>query len=532
MPQIVAEREQTEKAAAEASARKAIKEYRNRRLMYSTVNIVLIFAIIIFITLCMLILKRPDYSEIENRDLAEFPKLTVESYFSGEYMRGISEYFRDTIPMREQLVTLEGYLGKMKGIRFDDVTFHGNISVVTEGTELTTADTIPQQTLPIISGAETGMSESVVTAETQPTASETEDTGETLPLNEFSHNGIAVVDTRGIMLFGGNNSQGTHYANVINQYKAEMGEGVNVYNMVVPTSVEFYLPKKYRKYSGSEKNCIEHIYSELSPDVTSIDAYSRLAEHKDEYIYFRTDHHWAPLGAYYAYTAFCDELGLEYPSLDEYEHKTKEGYVGSLFGYSGDVVLRDNPDTFDYYKPQVDYTTTFYNYDTLRSQGSGNLFQEYVEGGACYSMFIGADALHIKITTENKNGRKIAVFKESYGNAFVPFLVSNFEEIYVIDIRYFGTNAVSYMKQQGITDILFINNIFAANTASLINSIDRLRYSPTGSIVTTVAPPETISETSADIPMPAPEIPSAETIAPPPAETLPVTPGEQTNIVL
>ena len=113
-------------------------------------------------------------------------------------------------------------------------------------------------------------------------------------------------------------------------------------------------------------------------------------------------------------------------------------------------------------------------------------------------MFLGADAIHTKITTSTKNGRKIVVFKESYGNAFVPFLVNNFEEIYVIDIRYFGTNAVDYIKKIGATDVLFIDNCFAANTSSLIKHIEDLYSSPTGSVVTTVTETETApSETIA-----------------------------------
>ena len=80
--------------------------------------------------------------------------------------------------------------------------------------------------------------------------------------------------------------------------------------------------------------------------------------------------------------------------------------------------------------------------------------------------------------------------RQSYGNAFVPFLVNNFEEIYVIDIRYFGTNAVEYLKKTGVTDVLFIDNCFAANTSSLISGIERMFESDTGTVTTTV-PPET-----------------------------------------
>ena len=511
-------------------AQRKLQKYKYRKLVYSMVNIIIITAVVLIVSVCMLVLERPTVSESEKRELAKFPSFSFNSYFSGKYMSGITEYFRDTIPLREKLLSMSEYLTKFKGIKYDNVSFHGNIEVIDEQPTETVTDvqetSLPQiaVTLPgetTVTAAQTEISS--MTAET----TEEPDDGETLPLNEFSHNGIAVIDKTGIMLFGGNNTQGTRYAQIINKYKEQLGPDVNVYNMVVPTSVDFYLPKKYKKYSGSEKACIENIYNNLSPDVTSIDAYSALEAHKDEYIYFRTDHHWAPLGAYYAYTAFCETLGLDCRPLEEYEHKTKQGFVGSLFGYSGDVVLKDNPDEFNYFVPPDSYTTQYYAYDTFASKGSGALLHEYVEGGNCYSMFIGADAVHCKITTEHKNGRKIAVFKESYGNAFIPYLVSNFEEIYVIDIRYFGKNAISYMQQQGVTDVLFINNIFAANTASLINCIDRLSYSYTGSIVTTTAPPETTipQETFTD------ENGNAYyivTSAPEPAETQPVIPSEQT----
>ena len=107
-----------------------------------------------------------------------------------------------------------------------------------------------------------------------------------------------------------------------------------------------------------------------------------------------------------------------------------------------------------------------------------------------YGMFLGSDGIHVKITTSAGTGRKIVMFKESYGNAFAPYLIDSFDEIYVIDIRYFGKNAVQYIKDVGATDVLFINNVFAANTSKLIDGIERLLISPTGTVVVT-APPVT-----------------------------------------
>lgn len=474
----------------------AAKAYKKNIKLYNKISSAVILGVIALTAVMLAVLPRPETSELEKRELTPMPEFSAEALFSGEYFSGVAEHFSDTVPFREQLVVLNSRIKKAMGISAP--TFYGAVDIVAddEGNSLeeepvqTEHKVIePIQDAPVVTDVpDEAVSESTVTETT---------TSETTGIADFSNNGIVVDGVKmygedaGVMLFGGNKKQGARYADIINKYKASL-ENVNVYNMVVPTSVEFYLPKKYSKYSSSEKDAIDYIYSCLSPDVTPIDAYSKLAEHTDEYIYLRTDHHWAPLGAYYAYTAFAEALGMEYHPITDYTEKVKEGFVGSLYGYTNDITLANAPEQFHYFlPPDVTYSVQTYYYDTLASKGSGALFHEYVEGANCYGMFLGADAIHTKVTTSTKNGRKIVVFKESYGNAFVPFLVNNFEEIYVIDIRYFGTNAVDYIKKIGATDVLFINNCFAANTSSLIKHIEDLYSSPTGSVVTTVTETET-----------------------------------------
>lgn len=487
----------------------AAKAYKKNVKLYNKISIAVILGVITLTAVLLAVLPRPKTSELEKRELAPMPEFSAKALFSGEYFSGIAEHYSDTVPFREQLVVLNSRMKKAMGI--SSPTFYGAVDIVAddEGNSLeeTPVQTEPVQTEPVPQQTDVTVSEKTeendnAVTETSAVSETTE--SETTGIADFSNNGIVVDGVKmygedaGVMLFGGNKKQGARYADIINKYKASLGN-VNVYNMVVPTSVEFYLPKKYSKYSSSEKESIDYIYSCLSPDVTPIDAYSKLAEHTDEYIYLRTDHHWSPLGAYYAYTAFCEALGMEYHPITDYTEKVKEGFVGSLYGYTNDITLANAPEQFHYFlPPDVTYSVQTYYYDTLAPKNGGALFHEYVEGANCYGMFLGADAIHTKITTSTKNGRKIVVFKESYGNAFVPFLVNNFEEIYVIDIRYFGTNAVDYIKKIGATDVLFIDNCFAANTSSLIKHIEDLYSSPTGSVVTTVTETETTpSETTA-----------------------------------
>lgn len=475
-----------------------------------------------------LLLERPTVSETENRELETFPKFSLESYLNGSFTAQLDKYFTDTVPFRDTLNEYAAVLENAKGIPSPqfygvEIVNHDPEEIIdsldTEYAEITAETSAPDGQERIAASTEIssapvseGSSIPAVTAppvtvsssdasETETAQSGQEDDSEEFKgdINDFLNNGILVNgvnmygEKAGIMLFGGNDTQGERYANLISSYKRELGDGVNVYNMVVPTSVEFYLPKKYAKYSNSEKREIEFIYSKLTDGVIPVDAYSALEAHKDEYIYFRTDHHWTDLGAYYAYTAFCDAIGQTPPALSDYTAKTKdEPFVGSLFGYTNNIILKNNPDTFTYYMTKSDFKGETYNYRTVTLSEANPIFHQYASGSNMYGMFLGGDGYHIKITTSAGTGRKIVMFKESYGNAFAPYLIDSFDEIYVIDIRYFGKNAVQYIKDVGATDVLFINNVFAANTSKLIDGIERLLTSPTGTVVYT-APPVTTS---------------------------------------
>lgn len=476
-----------------------IEKYDKKKKQMYKISSAVFLTLIAGTAAAMTFLKRPEVSENEKRELAKFPSFSFESWFDGSFAEALDSWFTDTVPFRDKLTDAASGLENMKGIPAP--RFYGNVQkVVEERPSVTETDpgfhvitkspeeTVPPQETTAPTDNEPGevtSAETDVPAVTEETSAptETEIPEETFDgnINEFLNNGILVDgvdmygDKAGIMLYYGNAPEGLHYASVINSMAEAFGDDVNVYNMVVPTSVEFYLPRKYAGYTASEKEGIDNIYSSLSGNVTAIDAYSVLEAHKDEYIYFRTDHHWTQLGAYYAYTAFCEAAGTEASALSDFEKRTKTGFVGSLYSYTNDKTLKNAPEVFDYYVPTTEYSSDAYDGKSFRYLGKTTLFHEYADGVNMYGMFLGGDNMHIKITTNNNTGRKIALFKESYGNAFAPYLVNNFDEIYIIDIRYFAKNAVTYLKDNGITDVLFLDNIFAANTEKLVNDIDLLR---------------------------------------------------------
>lgn len=105
---------------------------------------------------------------------------------------------------------------------------------------------------------------------------------------------------------------------------------------------------------------------------------------------------------------------------------------------------------------------------------ASTIMADYASGVNMYSVFLHGDQPLTEIQTENKNGRKAVVVKESFGNAFSPFLVAHYETVYIVDQRYFELNLLDFIKQNGVTDLIFINNVFAANTAVQIQWIQGL----------------------------------------------------------
>ena len=275
-------------------------------------------------------------------------------------------------------------------------------------------------------------------------------------------------------LFGGDEYRAELYAETINNAQKKLGT-VKVYNMVVPNHTEMGLPQRLKNSdapSDSQAENIKQIYSKLNSSVTPINGYNKLAEHCNEYIYFNSDHHWTGLGAYYAYTAFAEATNQNVLDLTSCTENKIEGFTGS-FANTNDGLTTDT----------VSYWTFPYNVtmDITDSNGTTSNYEspyyQYAEAGSnTYGVFIMGDnpltVLHSD--SENGTGKKIAVIKESYGNAFAPFLTNNYSEVHIIDFRYFGQNLADYCTQNGITEVLYLNGIMSANTQVQLDSMDSL----------------------------------------------------------
>lgn len=295
--------------------------------------------------------------------------------------------------------------------------------------------------------------------------------------NVIGQNGILVSyqngHYRGIMPCFGTYSLCERWAGALNTF-AEKLPGVDVYSLTVPIASEFYTPQSFwdSGFTTSQFNKTEHIRTHLS-GVRYIDAYSALSEHRDEDIYLRTDHHWTPLGAYYAAGKFAATAGIAFPAIEEYTPVSRSGYVGTMYTYSKDVHLYNDAETFTMYlPPNVDRLETTYYNTSFDNAFKGDLFVAR-NASSFYCSYLGSDDRIAHIRTDVANNRTLVVFKQSYGNALIPFLTSGFENIYVCDMRYFDLNALQFCKDVGATDVLCTDCIMiaAGNGGKYLESI-------------------------------------------------------------
>ena len=288
------------------------------------------------------------------------------------------------------------------------------------------------------------------------------------------YSGIYVWNNVAFELFGSSEQKATNYAETINGF-ADSLMGMTVYDMVIPNHTEMELPQRLKDSSassGSQSENIKSIYSKLSDKVTPINAYNYLANHNSEYTYFDSDHHWTGLGAYYAYSAFAETTKQPVLSLGDCTEQIIDGFTGSFATNISGI----NTDQVHYwqfpYDVQMDITDEYGTVNTYDGP-----YYEYATGGSLtYGVFLMGDnpLTVLKSSSEKGTGKKIAVVKESYGNAFAPYLTYNYEEVHVVDFRHFGQNLKSYCQLNEIDEILFINGVMSANTQIQLDSMSSL----------------------------------------------------------
>ena len=210
----------------------------------------------------------------------------------------------------------------------------------------------------------------------------------------------------------------------INRFAASVPKPLPISLLLVPNAVGVY-PENTPALSdcGSQADTLAYVKQRLSGRVQLLSPYEKLAAHKEEALYYQTDHHWTMRGAYYGYAALMEEMPYyQAPGLRvqlTYDDGTK--------------------------------TDTFLHTDALLQKDK-------------YTVFTGGNQPSLQVSSNAAGTERVLVLKDSYANCLLPYLASAFPEMSVLDLRYFRGDLAAYIQEHSITRILLCYNIDFLNT--------------------------------------------------------------------
>lgn len=461
-----------------SKAEKKSKENTAIAKKVAIARIAVFFIVFYMITVIAFIIPlRPTYSESEKRELTQFPKFTIKALTSGDYFEGISTWFSDTFPFREQLTNFSSLMKECYG--FNNIAIHG---------DLDSGDEIPDSPAPDTTEPETQATTEPVT--TPPTTQPV-----TMPNDEQLNSGgnpnapkpdiqtqnlgaIIVAGESGYEYYSFSKSLAPRFIDSVSAIGEKATISGNVYSMVIPTSIDITLDDALRSQvsSANQEKALNYINGSIKNAITVNSIYPTMRAHRNEYIYFRTDHHWTALGAYYAYAEWCNSKGIAPIPLSQYNTATYYGFTGTFYTSAGrSSTLKENSDMVTTYMPFNNHTCTITKTDG--TEYKWDVVKDVTDYGSTlkYLTFIGGDnPLTTIVNEDNPNGETCVVVKDSYGNAFVPFLIPHYSKIYVIDPRYYESTIEEFCNNNSVTDIIFISNISTTRNEIFIKSMEGL----------------------------------------------------------
>ena len=458
---------------------------------------------------------RPRYSDAEKRELKQFPAFSLQGLFAGSYFRDISSWYQDSYPGKEEWMLLASKTKAFYGLQGEQI--YGAAEQVKE--DIPTGEGALAETFVLKKDTEDGQNGAAEKKEsdgedrgTEEARDKSEGKGQTEAGKgteekqeeaEAKQGSDAKQDTTkgkeengnfetdaegnlqikkadkaenvageqiGSLYLNGDSAYELFYfsekavrahASLLNTVQA-MFPKVKLSAMIVPNSFGVILdPKVQEKLASSGMDqAIAYSYSLMDKRVNTVNVFDALSAHKKEYIYFRTDHHWTQLGAYYAYQEYCKSMGYSTKPLSDYQKLDFPEFYGTFYFFMNrPESLKGHPDQVTAYQGSMN---TMQYTDSKGNLQEGKLINDASQmlPGNKYNCFMLGDHGYVEIHNEGAPRKKsILVLKDSYGNAFVPLLAQDYRDVYVVDYRHYQGNASSLIQEKGIEEILFLNNI-------------------------------------------------------------------------
>ncbi len=345
------------------------------------------------------IAKDREFSPNENRYLSDPPKFSWENVLEGRFQKGLEEYLKDHIFGRDQWITVKTAVQKAAGN-----TDIGGAYVGKDGYDF---EKITKE----------DVDDALVEQNTRAVVSFFDKASEKIAADRFS---FLLIPTSGLVMAD-------------------------------------KLPKNARLFDQSAY--LDRILDAVR-DYNAVDVRAALAAHADEYIYYRTDHHWTTDGAFIAWQEWSRSVGMPYTDKSELEKNVlADDFRGSL--YSKILDAGSACDSIWTYGPVGEGLSFVSGYKvTVDGKKPGMIYDvDKLDEKDKYAFFFGGNYGQVHIEAGGKNGRKLLVIKDSFANAFVPLALEQFDDIYMVDLRYYKGDMQSYLAEHDITDILVLYNI-------------------------------------------------------------------------
>ncbi len=452
------------KSDEERKIEENMKLLRNLRMQHIVdINMVRIF-LTVWLTVSLIVVlpffRESGYSKTEGRELNKFPKFSFSTFAKGKYFAGINLWFSDTFPLRDKLVKFNtDFTGKFGINAFgqEDVQLHGTVE---QGDEI--PDIVPSDD-PI--NTDEHLPENVEPKPHQPIV---EDLGT-----------VITIDDTGYEYYHFLEKEADTYSAAINRAASILEGKAKVYSMIVPTSMDVTMPQSYRKplKTADQKKAIDYMYSRMSANVGKVNIYPTLVAHKNEYIYFRTDHHWTALGAYYAYCDFMKAKGSTAVPLSDFIEYKYEGFLGSFYtDTKQNPNLGANPDYIMAYEPKQLKKIHTYTKDGEKDYSIVSNADKLNPRDKYMTFICGDKPYGVMTNPEITDDSSCLVIKESFGNAMVAYLTQNYKNVYVVDYRYitdvYKGTLKQFVEERAIQDVIFLNNISATRNSTLVNAVN------------------------------------------------------------
>ncbi|MCD8006952.1 MAG: hypothetical protein LUF29_08325 [Oscillospiraceae bacterium] len=361
-------------------------------------NIAVFLGFLVVLAVVSLAIPEDDYSETENRYLADMPDFSVSDWFSGDYSEDLTSWLDDHFAMRTNWISLHTSLELLQG--------------------------------------------------------------------RSEVNGVYITDNRLLELTDEIDYSVVDSSLEAIAYLSELTD-TPTYIMLVPTAAEIYSDEvSYTEKKVSQRELITYSYNYLAENSTvgMIDIYSTLYSNREEYIYYRTDHHWTSKGAYLAYILATDTMGYTASTLDKFNVKyASHSFYGSLHS----KVLYDGieADTIEFYLSNTRTVSKVTTDDDGNTVYSSVFDESYLSGKDKYLCYLGSNTATTQVVSDSTGG-KLLIIKDSYANCLIPFLAENYSEIDVIDLRYLTnpTTAIGDLSEYDSILILYNAQNFAEDT--------------------------------------------------------------------